>query len=45
VPFESLGAAEFFRGLKRPTHSADFIGSAKAVPLLQSRSAEFFRKL
>jgi hypothetical protein len=28
-----------------PTHSADFVGPAKAVPLLQDRSVKLFSKL
>jgi hypothetical protein len=36
---------EFFRSLQSPTHSADLIGPAKAVPLLQSPFFEFFRSL
>jgi hypothetical protein len=32
-------------GAKAQVHSADFIGPAKAVPLLQNRSDEFFSKL
>jgi hypothetical protein len=32
-------------GAKSPTQSADFIGPAKAVPLLQGSWIEFFRGL